>query len=253
MSMDPELRQVSIGCEDRIESYGTYDVNGYRFHTKIHEQNRPNRRTTNTGVCTTGNDGKDYYGIIEEIYQLTFPGCKRLKPVVFKCHWFDPEAKRETRDIGLVEIQQSSVYARDDVYIVVQQDTQVYYLSYPCKIGERLQGWDVVYKVSPHGILPVPNNEDYNINPDTYEGEFFQKDGLPGDFVIDLTEAFRKMEVEDDDGDEVGDERDIELLEKVAVGLHVDAPPLEEYLDMDMRDSDDETYDPDNLHEDVYY
>jgi hypothetical protein len=25
------------------------------------------------------------------------------------------------------------------------------------------------------------------------------------------------------------------------------------YLDMDMRDSDAETYDPDNLHEDVYY
>jgi hypothetical protein len=74
MSMDPELRQVSVGCEDRIESYGAYDVNGFRFHTKSHEQNRPNRIT---------NDGKDYYRIIEEIYQLTFPGCKRLEPVVF--------------------------------------------------------------------------------------------------------------------------------------------------------------------------
>jgi hypothetical protein len=110
-----------------------------------------------------------------------------------------------------------------------------------------------VYKVSPHGRLPVPNNEDYNINPNTYEGEFFQEDGLPGDSMIDLNEAFRTMEVEDDDGDEVDGERYIELLEKVAVRLHVDAPPSEEYLDMDMCDSDDETYDPDNLHEDVYY
>jgi hypothetical protein len=81
--MDAELRQVSVGCEDRIESYDDYDVNGYYFHTKSHEE------TTNFGVCTTGTDGKDYYGIIEEIYQLTFPGCKRLKPVLFKCHWFD--------------------------------------------------------------------------------------------------------------------------------------------------------------------
>jgi hypothetical protein len=31
--MDPELRQVSIGCELRIASYGGYDVNGYCFHT----------------------------------------------------------------------------------------------------------------------------------------------------------------------------------------------------------------------------
>jgi hypothetical protein len=27
---------------------------------------------------------------------------------------------------------------------------------------EHLKGWDVVYKVSPHGRLPVPNDEDYN-------------------------------------------------------------------------------------------
>jgi hypothetical protein len=82
MLMDPELRQVSVGCEDRIESHGAYDVNEYRFHTKSHENNRPNRRTTNTEACTTGNDGKDYYGIIEEIYELMFPSCKRLKLVV---------------------------------------------------------------------------------------------------------------------------------------------------------------------------
>jgi hypothetical protein len=105
-------------------SYGGYDVSGYRFHTKSHEKNQPDRKTTNIGVCTTGNDGKDYYGIIEEIYQLT---CKRLKLVVFKCHWFDPEAKRETWDIGLVEIQQSSVYAGDNVYIVAQQATEVFF------------------------------------------------------------------------------------------------------------------------------
>jgi hypothetical protein len=85
------------------------------------------------------------------IFYPSTPGCKRLKPVVFKCHWFDPEEKRETRDIGLVEIQQSFVYAGDDVYIVAQQATQVYYLSYPCKTDKRLQGWDVVYKVSAHG------------------------------------------------------------------------------------------------------
>ena len=65
------------------------------------------------------------------------------------------------------------VYPGDDVYIVAQQATQVYYLSYPCQTDNRLKGWDVVYKVSPHGKLPVPNNEDYNIDPNTYDGKFF--------------------------------------------------------------------------------
>jgi hypothetical protein len=38
-----------------------------------------------------------------------------------------------------------------------------------------------VYKISPHERLPVPNDEDYNLDPDTYDGEFFQEDGLEGD------------------------------------------------------------------------
>jgi hypothetical protein len=63
----------------------------------------------------------------------------------------------------------------------------VYYLPYVCQTKEHLRGWDVVYKVSPHGKLPVPTNEDYNLNPDTYDGEFFQEYGIEGRFEIDLT------------------------------------------------------------------
>ena len=104
---------------------------------------------------------------------------------------------RRTPNLGLVEIQQSSVYSGDDVYVVAQQATQVYYLSYPCQIDDRLKGWDVVYKVSSHGKLPIPNNENYNIDPNTYAGEFFQEDGLEGRFEIDLTEVIG-MEVDNE-------------------------------------------------------
>ena len=114
---------------------------------------------------------------------------KPLKPVIFKCHWFDPHAVRQTLNLGLVEVQQASVYPGDDVYIVAQQATQVYYLSYPCQTDNHLKSWDVVYKVSPHGKLPVPNNEGYNIDPNTYAGEFFQEEGLEETFQIDLTKA----------------------------------------------------------------
>jgi hypothetical protein len=47
----------------------------------------------------------------------------------------------------------------------------------------------MVHKISPHAKLPVPNNEDYNFNPNTYDGKFFQEEGLQGRFEIDLTEA----------------------------------------------------------------
>jgi hypothetical protein len=70
---------------------------------------------------------------------------------------------RQNKNLELVEIKQSSVYTRHDVYIVAQQTTQVYYLSYPCKTDKCLQGWSVVYKVSPHSKPPAPNNEDYHL------------------------------------------------------------------------------------------
>jgi hypothetical protein len=46
-----------------------------------------------------------------------------------------------------------------------------------------------VYKVSSHDKLPVPNDEDYNLDPDTYDEKFFREDWLEGRFEIDLTEA----------------------------------------------------------------
>ena len=96
--------------------------------------------------------------------------------------WHKNGTRYNPANLGLVEIQQSSVLPGDDVYIVAQQVTQVYYLSYPCQTNNRLKAWDVVYKVSPHSKLPVPNNEDYNIDPNTYASEFFQEDGLDGTF-----------------------------------------------------------------------
>ena len=76
--MSDELRQVANGFAYKVQSFTIYDVNGYRFHTTRHEQSRPNRRTTNTGVCTPGTDDRDYYGIVEEIYELRFEGRKPL-------------------------------------------------------------------------------------------------------------------------------------------------------------------------------
>ena len=213
-------------------------------------------------MFTPGDDGLEYYGRIEEIYELTFHGSKPLKPVIFKCHWFDPHAVRRTPNLGLVRVQQASVYTGDDVYIVAQQATQVYYLSYPCKTDDRLTGWDVVYKVSPHGKVPIPNNEDYNIDPNTYDGEFFQEDGLEGHFEIDLTGVI-EMEVHDDEmvddedaDEEVRNAKDLELLERLQLGddNEDEIPPLEHGLELlDLRDSDDETYDPANPDEDDYF
>jgi hypothetical protein len=176
--MNAELRQVADGFALRVRLYSVYDVNGYCFCTASYKASRPNRKTTNTGVFTPGLDGIEYYGRIEEIYEVSFYGCKPLNPVIFKCHWFDPEVTRRTySNLGLVEIRQDSVFPGDDVYIVAQPAIQVYYLPYACQNKEHLKGWYVVHKVSPHGKVPVPNDEDYNLDPNNMMESSFKKRG----------------------------------------------------------------------------
>jgi len=138
---------------------------------------------------------------------------------------------------------------------MAQQATQVYYLPYPCQTDKRLQGWDVVYKVSPHGKLPLPNREDYN-----NETEFFQEDGLEGSFEIDLTDVIgmevdNERVVDDDAGDEVENVRDLALLERLRLGRDSedDIPPSEDAGAADAADSDDEDYDPANPDYEDYF
>jgi hypothetical protein len=47
-----------------------------------------------SGVFTPELDEVEYYGSIEEIYELNFHGSKPLTPVIFKCHWLDPEVTK---------------------------------------------------------------------------------------------------------------------------------------------------------------
>jgi hypothetical protein len=121
--------------------YEKYNVNGYRFHTAFHQKNRPNAKTIHTGVWTKGADDTDYYGRLENVYELTFNMTNiELKLVVFRCHWFNPHGgQRSTPSIGLAEVRPSTTYSGADVFIVAHQAKQVYYLPYPCQ-KEELKG-----------------------------------------------------------------------------------------------------------------
>jgi hypothetical protein len=211
-------------------------------------------------MVTIDTDGKEYHGRVLEIYELSFYGAPHLKPVIFKCHWFDTERTRRTPTMGLVEVRQDSVYPRSDVYIVTQHVVQVHYLPYACQSKDYLKGWEVVQKVTPHGKLPVPNDEDYNlINPNTYEGEFYQEEGLTRSLVIDLTTPIA-MQVDNelvdhnDDEDDVYDSKDLQMLERLGIEHEENLEPSDYLHYLDNFDSDDKRTDiPANPHDDPYY
>jgi len=179
--MDAELRQVANGFDYKVRSFEKYDINGYRFRTFGKELSMADQKSKNCGVSAIGEGGTEYYGRVEAIYELLFYGANPPNVVVFKCYWFQPKETRRTHEhLGLVEIKQSTHLDVPDVYITAQQATQVFYLPWACQSDPNLKGWDVVYEVPPRVRPPPPNEEDYepHINPDTYEGQFFQETRL---------------------------------------------------------------------------
>ena len=102
-------------------------------------------------VSAIGEGGTEYYGRVEAIYELLFYGENPPNVVVFECYWFQSKEPSRTHEhIGLVEIKQSTHLYVLDVYIMAQQATQVFYLPWACQTDPNLNGWNVVYEVSPH-------------------------------------------------------------------------------------------------------
>jgi hypothetical protein len=144
---------------------------------------------------------------------------------------------RRDPKIGLVEVQRSSVYKGEDVYILATQAFQVFYLPYACKNSvKHLQGWDVVMTVPSRNRSPPPNKDDYrHVDPSTLNDEFYHEEGLPGHFTIGLP-AVDDMVVDDeqedagmeednveDEAEDFCDKEDLSLLEAFKAVLDLDA------------------------------
>ena len=255
--MDAELRQVANGFDYKVRSFDKYDINGYRFRTYGKELSMADRNSTNCCVSAIGEGGTEYYGRVEAIYELLFYGENPPNVVVFKCYWFQPKETRRTHEhIGLVEINQSTHLDVPDVYITAQQATQVFYLPWACQTNPNLKGWDVVYEVPPRARLSPPKEEDYepHINPDTYEGEFFQETRLSKKRFKNRYTSPQNIEVDSDnesditpmlEQEEVTTADDLSLLDQLHQGglPHVDAAEADKHV-IDDSDDDDAFIDP---------
>ena len=122
--MDAELKGLAKGFAYKVKSFTVYDVNGYRFHTRNYERSRPNRKTTNTRVRMPGTEERDYYGIVEEIYELNFECRKAPNPVVFKCHWFDPNVTRTAPEMDK---------SKFDMILSIKERMSILWLNRPRK------------------------------------------------------------------------------------------------------------------------
>lgn len=110
------------------------------------------RATRNYGVCVKGET--DFYGILQEIIEVEFPGLLKLKCVLFKCEWFDPVVNRGVRinKFGVVAVNAGRRYNKFEPFILASQADQVSFILYP-RVRESGINWLAVIKVTPRGRI----------------------------------------------------------------------------------------------------
>lgn len=131
----------------KVTTSPMYFSRGFTFHTYEYGKHRA---TSNYGICVKGET--DFYGILQEIIEVEFPGLLKLKCVIFKCDWFDPVVNRGVRfnKFGVVAVNGGRRYNKFEPFILASQADQVSFLPYP-RMRESGISWLSVIKVTPRG------------------------------------------------------------------------------------------------------
>ncbi|PKU61615.1 hypothetical protein MA16_Dca027191 [Dendrobium catenatum] len=156
LEFDKGLQALAWGPMRKVKTWPIYIVNGFRFHTKSWSEGR---KTENCGVCVRGNtheeDECDYYGILNEVLDLEYPGEDENFVCLFNCQWYDPVQNRGTRVhpvYGLVDVKHSRRYGKFDPFVLASQAIQVYFSKYPSGRRDK-QDWLAVIKTKARGII----------------------------------------------------------------------------------------------------
>lgn len=200
------LRNLSNGPHSSFKEWHTYFVNGYKFHTQSWTEGK---ETINSGVSIKGVTEvgeNDWYGVIEHIYEITYPYLDYKKNVVlFYCKWFDPSSPRGTRINAMtntVDICTSRRYGAFDPFVMAHNVRQVYYVPYPSKMITK-RGWCVAIKTKPRGRIET-NETDQEVGA-------YQMDSSNVNNVIEVEPFSRLCDDLPNTGEEIN-ENEIEVL-----------------------------------------
>lgn len=223
------MRDFARGPLRSVITYPGYYVNGYKFHTIGHGSSRS---TMNSGVCIKGTNysanESDYYGLLEEVVQLEYPGLPVKRTVLFKCQWFDPSnmGTRVHPDYKLVDVNHKRRFNRYEPFVLALQASQVYYSTYPT-IARSKPDWWAVCKIKPRSNVEVPKSANTNqqsaISPPFQEEELENHEPVridedpgylddPEGRVIEMDD----QDVESDTEDELQSEDDTEEEEPIS-------------------------------------
>ncbi|XP_062086451.1 uncharacterized protein LOC133792559 [Humulus lupulus] len=162
-----DLYSLSQGPLERYNTYQSCIVNGVRFRCKEHEDTL---KTQCSRICTEGDHDNInilYYGVLIEIFQLSF--VLDWKVFLFRCKWYNsnPKGRSIVVDHNLTSINTSTDWYSNEPFILATQAQQVFYLL----DMKRGSNWRIVQKVNHRSIYDIPEIMEETVNNDVFQEE----------------------------------------------------------------------------------
>ncbi|KAL1203509.1 hypothetical protein V5N11_009870 [Cardamine amara subsp. amara] len=183
-SLPTWLTEFFYGVDKKATSYPRYCTGGYAF--RIHDE-RSRRPTADYGISVKSIDDV-YYGILQEILEVRYPGMLRLRCIVFKCHWYDPVLGRgvQVDQFGVTSVNSSQRLEYYDPFILASQADQVCYIRYP-RVTRQADPWLTVTAINARGrIYGVPEHD--ALQPTAHVPMDPVEPSCDLDFVVDFTQ-----------------------------------------------------------------
>jgi len=221
---DDVIKSLALGPRKDVRKWDHYYINDYNFNTYTYGKDKP---TMNYGVSVKGTDEVEYYGILQEVIELTYLGSNRIyKTILFKCDWFDSINGLNVHEhYKHVDVNHTRKYPKYDPFVLAYQVAQVCFVSYPSMENDKNQWWAVL-KMKPSSTMhaktdDAPFQEENSDNPPTLS------DGNIDEEIYVLDELGDELQEEEDvyvDGENEEDEdKDVDI--------NIDEDMFEELLD----------------------
>jgi hypothetical protein len=172
MELGEKLESHAKGLMFDAVEYKQYVVNGVLYYTlDVNEE----KKSQNSGVCITIEDGPTYYGKLTRIIEDTYYDLTRY--VLFKCDWADIQPnkgyKKDKYGFDLVNFKNliyTGARITDDPFVLPNQVSQVYYVEDPKNLN-----WAVAIRTKPRNVYDVGSgeSEDYAEADSYHEDEPF--------------------------------------------------------------------------------
>ncbi|KAJ0239498.1 hypothetical protein HA466_0231240 [Hirschfeldia incana] len=161
------FEELVEGPKVKVTTSPMYFTRGFSFRSI--NRREQSKSTVNCGISAKG-DSVDFYGILTEIIEVTYPGLVNMKCVLFRCEWYDPTQGRGTRKnhLGVTDVNSVRRYTKYDPFILASQADQVCYIPYP-NIKTRSNPWLAVIKINPRGRVEGVTEQDPPMQQDILE------------------------------------------------------------------------------------